>query len=89
VVGGAADFEWTRVAFTTVIGDAARAEGRPNRGRELGVQMPFEFPGLGDVGLIGVGELADTEPETLWWIGEGSAGVRVRGAVSWWVSGGV
>ena len=34
---------------------------------------------LADVGLIGVGELADAEPETLWWIGEGSAGVRAPG----------
>lgn len=51
--------------------------------------MAFEFPGLADVGLVAVGELADAEPETLWWIGEGSAGVLVRGAVSWWVSGGV
>ena len=42
----AADFEWRRVAFTTVIGDAARAEGRLGMGRELGVQMPFEFSGL-------------------------------------------
>ena len=35
-VTGVADFERTRVAFTTVNGEAARAEGRLGRGRELG-----------------------------------------------------
>ena len=81
MVGGAADFERTRVAFTTFNGEVASAEGRLGRGRDLGVKMAFEFPGLGDVGLVAVGELADAEPETFWWIGEGSAGVRApRGA---------
>ena len=78
VVGGAADFERTRVAFTTLIGDAAKAEGALGRGRELGGRMAFEFPELADAGrkLIAFGESADTVPETLRRIGDVSAGVQ-------------
>ena len=81
-VTAAADFEQTKVAFTTLIGDAAKAEATLAKLRELGAQTPFEFPELADAGrkLIAFGDLAATEPETLWWIGEGSAGARVRGA---------
>jgi tape measure domain-containing protein len=77
-VTAAADFEQTKVAFTTLIGDAAKAEATLAKLRELGAQTPFEFPELADAGrkLIAFGESADTVPETLRRIGDVSAGVQ-------------
>ena len=77
-INAAADFEQTRVAFTTLIGDAAKAEATLARLRELGAQTPFEFPELADAGrkLIAFGESADTVPDTLRRIGDISAGIQ-------------
>ena len=77
-VTAAADFEQTKVAFTTLIGDAAKAEATLAKLRELGAQTPFEFPELDDAGrkLIAFGEAGDTVPETLRRIGDVSAGVQ-------------
>ena len=77
-INAAADFEQTKVAFTTLIGDAAKAEQTLNRLRKLGAETPFEFPELADAGrkLIAFGEGADTVPETLRRIGDVSAGVQ-------------
>ena len=77
-VTAAAGFEQTKAAFTTMIGDAAKAEAILARLRELGAQTPFEFPELADAGrkLIAFGESADTVPDTLRRIGDVSAGVQ-------------
>jgi tape measure domain-containing protein len=77
-VNAAADFEQTKVAFTTLIGDAAKAEQTLGKLRELGAQTPFEFPDLAEAGrkLIAFGESADTVPESLRRIGDISAGVQ-------------
>ncbi len=77
-INAAADFEQTKVAFTTLIGDAAKAEATLTRLRKLGAETPFEFPELADAGrkLIAFGEGADTVPETLRRIGDVSAGVQ-------------
>ncbi len=77
-VTSAADFEQTKVAFSTLIGDAAKAEETLAKLRELGAQTPFEFPELADAGrkLIAFGENADTVPETLRRIGDISAGIQ-------------
>jgi tape measure domain-containing protein len=77
-VNAAADFEQTQVAFTTLIGDAQKAEETLLKLRELGAQTPFEFPQLADAGrkLIAFGEGADTVPETLRRIGDVSAGIQ-------------
>ena len=77
-VTAAADFEQTKVAFATLIGDAAKAEATLTKLRELGAATPFEFPELADAGrkLIAFGESADTVPETLRRIGDVSAGVQ-------------
>ena len=77
-VNAAADFEQTKVAFTTLIGDAAKAEQTLARLRELGAQTPFEFPELADAGrkLIAFGESADSVPDTLRRLGDVSAGVQ-------------
>jgi tape measure domain-containing protein len=77
-VTAAADFEQTEVAFTTLIGDAAKAEQTLGKLRELGAKTPFEFPELADAGrkLIAFGESADSVPETLRRIGDVSAGVQ-------------
>jgi len=77
-VNSAADFEQTKVAFTTLIGDAAKAEQTLAKLRTLGAETPFEFPELADAGrkLIAFGESADTVPETLRRIGDVSAGVQ-------------
>ena len=77
-VTSAADFEQTKVAFTTLIGDAAKAEQTLAKLRQLGAETPFEFPELADAGrkLIAFGEGADTVPETLRRIGDVSAGVQ-------------
>jgi tape measure domain-containing protein len=77
-VNAAADFEQTKVAFTTLIGDAAKAEETLGKLRELGAKTPFEFPELADAGrkLIAFGESADSVPETLRRIGDVSAGVQ-------------
>jgi tape measure domain-containing protein len=77
-VSAAADFEQTKVAFATLIGDAAKAEATLAKLRELGAATPFEFPELADAGrkLIAFGESADTVPETLRRIGDVSAGVQ-------------
>ena len=77
-VNAAADFEQTKVAFTTLIGDAAKAEETLARLRKLGAETPFEFPELADAGrkLIAFGEGGDTVPETLRRIGDVSAGVQ-------------
>ena len=77
-VMAAADFEQTKVAFTTLIGDAAKAEATLARLRELGAETPFEFPELADAGrkLIAFGEGADTVPDTLRRIGDISAGIQ-------------
>ena len=77
-VNSAADFEQTKVAFTTLIGDAGKAEQTLAKLRELGAQTPFEFPELADAGrkLIAFGENADTVPDTLRRIGDVSAGIQ-------------
>ncbi len=77
-VNAAADFEQTKVAFTTLIGDAAKAEETLTRLRKLGAETPFEFPELADAGrkLIACGEGADTVPDTLRRIGDISAGIQ-------------
>ena len=77
-VTSAANFEQTKVAFTTLIGDAAKAEQTLAKLRTLGAETPFEFPELADAGrkLIAFGESADTVPETLRRIGDVSAGVQ-------------
>jgi len=77
-INAAADFEQTEVAFTTLIGDARKAEETLLRLRELGAQTPFEFPELADAGrkLIAFGESADSVPETLRRIGDISAGIQ-------------
>ena len=77
-VNAAADFEQTKVAFTTLIGDAAKAEDTLAKLRDLGAKTPFEFPELADAGrkLIAFGEGADTVPETLRRIGDVSAGIQ-------------
>jgi hypothetical protein len=74
----AAAFEQTKVAFTTLIGDAAKPEATLGKLRELGAQTPFKFPEVADAGrkLIAFGESADTVPETLRRIGDVSAGVQ-------------
>ncbi|MCF7733292.1 MAG: tape measure protein [Akkermansiaceae bacterium] len=77
-VTAAANFEQTKVAFATLIGDAAKAEATLAKLRELGAETPFEFPELADAGrkLIAFGESADTVPDTLRRIGDISAGVQ-------------
>jgi tape measure domain-containing protein len=77
-VTSAADFEQTKVAFTTLIGDAAKAEQTLTQLRELGAKTPFEFPELADAGrkLIAFGEGSDTVAATLARIGDVSAGVQ-------------
>jgi tape measure domain-containing protein len=77
-VTSAADFEQTKVAFTTLIGDAAKAEQTLAHLRELGAKTPFEFPELADAGrkLIAFGEGSDTVAATLARIGDVSAGVQ-------------
>ena len=77
-INAAADFEQTKVAFSTLIGDAGKAEQTLAKLRELGAQTPFEFPELADAGrkLIAFGENADSVPETLRRIGDVSAGVQ-------------
>ncbi|MCH7228776.1 tape measure protein [Haloferula sp. A504] len=77
-VNAAADFEQTKVAFTTLIGDAAKAEETLTRLRKLGAETPFEFPELADAGrkLIAFGEGADTVPDTLQRVGDISAGIQ-------------
>lgn len=77
-VNAAADFEQTKVAFSTLIGDAAKAEQTLVKLRELGAETPFEFPELADAGrkLIAFGESADAVPETLRRIGDVSAGIQ-------------
>ncbi|MBN8459437.1 MAG: tape measure protein [Verrucomicrobia bacterium] len=77
-VMAAADFEQTKVAFATLIGDAAKAEETLAKLRKLGAETPFEFPELADAGrkLIAFGESADSVPETLRRIGDVSAGVQ-------------
>jgi tape measure domain-containing protein len=77
-VNAAADFEQTKVAFATMIGDAGKAEQTLAKLRELGAQTPFEFPELADAGrkLIAFGESADSVPETMRRIGDVSAGVQ-------------
>ena len=74
----AADFEQTKVAFTTLIGDAGKAEQTLAQLRELGAKTPFEFPELADAGrkLIAFGEGSDTVAATLARIGDVSAGVQ-------------
>jgi tape measure domain-containing protein len=77
-VTSAADFEQTKVAFTTLIGDAAKAEQTLAQLRELGAKTPFEFPELADAGrkLIAFGEGSNTVAATLARIGDVSAGVQ-------------
>jgi len=77
-VMAAADFEQTKAAFRTLIGDAAKAEETLAQLRQLGAETPFEFPELADAGrkLIAFGEGADTVAATLRRIGDISAGVQ-------------
>jgi tape measure domain-containing protein len=77
-VTSAADFEQTKVAFTTLIGDAGKAKQTLAQLRELGAKTPFEFPELADAGrkLIAFGEGANTVAATLARIGDVSAGVQ-------------
>ena len=74
----AADFEQTKVAFTTLIGDAGKAEDTLAKLRKLGAETPFEFPELADAGrkLIAFGEGSDTVTDTLRRIGDVSAGIQ-------------
>jgi hypothetical protein len=67
-VTAAAGFEQTKAAFTTMIGDAAKAEATLARLRELGAQTPFEFPELADAGrkLIAFGESAAAAARPIW-----------------------
>ena len=78
-VTSAADFEQTKVAFTTLIGDAGKAEQTLAQLRKLGNETPFQFPELADAGrkLIAFGEGSDTVTETLRRIGDVSAGIQV------------
>ena len=77
-VNAAAEFEQTKVVFSALIGDAARAEQTLVKFRELGAVTPFEFPELAYAGrkLIAFGESADTGPETLRRIGGVAAGIQ-------------
>jgi tape measure domain-containing protein len=77
-VKAAADFEQTKVAFSTLIGDAAKAKETLAKLRELGAKTPFQFPELADAGrkLIAFGEDAGSVPGTLRRIGDISAGVQ-------------
>lgn len=77
-VMAAADFEQTKAAFRTLIGDAAKAEETLAQLRQLGAETPFEFPELADAGrkLIAFGEGADTVTASLRRIGDVSAGVQ-------------
>ena len=77
-VTSAADFEQTKVAFATLIGDAGKAEQTLAQLRVLGAKTPFEFPELADAGrkLIAFGEGSDTVAATLARIGDVSAGVQ-------------
>ena len=77
-VTSAADFEQTKVAFTTLIGDAAKAEQTLAQLLELGAMTPFEFTELADAGrkLIAFCEGSDTVAATLARIGGLSAGVQ-------------
>ena len=43
-INAAADFEQTKVAFSTLIGDAGKAEQTLAKLRELGAQTPSNFP---------------------------------------------
>ena len=74
----AANFEQTKVAFTTLIGDAATAEKTLMDLKKLGADTPFEFPELADAGrkLIAFGEGADTVTDTLRRIGDVSSGIQ-------------
>jgi len=45
-----ADFEQTKAAFRTLIGDAAKAGETLAQLRQLGAETPFEFPELADAG---------------------------------------
>ena len=57
-VTSAADFEQTKVAFTTLFGDTGKAEQTLAQLRQLAAKTPFEFPELADAGrkLIAFGE---------------------------------
>ncbi len=77
-VSQAADFEQTKVAFTTLIGSASKAEEVLGRLRKFADETPFEFPEIADAGrkLIAFGEDANTMPDTLRRIGDVSAGIQ-------------
>ena len=77
-VNQAADFEQTKVAFTTLIGSAGKAEEVLGRLRKFADETPFEFPEIADAGrkLIAFGEDANTMPDTLRRIGDVSAGIQ-------------
>ena len=77
-VSQAADFEQTKVAFTTLIGSASKAEEVLGRLRKFADETPFEFPDIADAGrkLIAFGEDANTMPDTLRRIGDVSAGIQ-------------
>ncbi len=77
-VNQAADFEQTKVAFTTLIGSAGKAEEVLGRLRKFADETPFEFPEIADAGrkLIAFGESADTMPDTLRRLGDVSAGIQ-------------
>ncbi|MEI7912836.1 MAG: tape measure protein [Verrucomicrobiota bacterium] len=77
-VNQAADFEQTKVAFTTLIGDAAKAEQTLAKLRKFSDETPFQFPEVSDAArkLIAFGESANTVPATLRRIGDVSAGIQ-------------
>ncbi|MEI7955261.1 MAG: tape measure protein [Verrucomicrobiota bacterium] len=77
-VNQAADFEQTKVAFTTLIGSAGKAEEVLGRLRKFADETPFEFAEIADAGrkLIAFGESADTMPDTLRRLGDVSAGIQ-------------
>jgi tape measure domain-containing protein len=77
-VTSAANFEQTKVAFTTLIGDAAKAEQTLAKLRKFSDETPFQFPEVADAArkLIAFGESANTVPATLRRIGDVSAGIQ-------------
>ncbi|MBE7497078.1 MAG: tape measure protein [Verrucomicrobiaceae bacterium] len=77
-ISGAADFESTKVAFETMIGDANLAGKTLKDLKRLGADTPFEFPEIADAGrkLIAFGESAESVAGTLRRVGDVASGVQ-------------
>ena len=77
-VNSAAGFEQRKVAFTTLIGDAGKAEQTLSRLRKYANETPFEFPEVADAArqLIAFGVSSDDVVGTLSRLGDVSAGVQ-------------